>query len=158
MSQREGRLPDQDKGRRRRSRTKSAQRPFEKLKSLLLQNTRRPLNLTEDHLISLLSLRRARAAVFGNDLFSDPAWDILLELYAAHLGARDMSLSELAQAIETPHSTTARWITALDERGLLKSTIDPKNPAGVRIQLTAQGASKMKNLANHWGSAFVSIG
>lgn len=140
-----------------RPKTKSARSPFHSLKSLLLQNRRRPLTLTEDHLVSLLLLRRARGAVFGDNLFSDPAWDILLELYAAHLGALKMSLLELAQAIETPQSTTARWINALDARGLVKSMSDPENPNGALIQLTPDGASKMEHLGNHWGSAFVSI-
>ena len=128
------------------------------LKSLLTRKgLRRPLKLTEDHLLSLLFLRRARDAVLGQDLFSDPAWDVLLELYAAKLGGRSMSVADLAQAVATPRSTTARWIAALEERGLITSAIDPSEPDRLQVELTAEGASKMEHLGNHWGSAFVSI-
>lgn len=149
-------MPDQDRGGPASNRD-SEQSPVEQLRSLLLRNPRQPLRLTEDHLVSLILLRRARAVVFGDNLFSDPAWDILLELYAAQLGARVMSLSDLAKATDTPLSTTERWIAALAERGLVKSTTDPKDSADVKIQLTPDAALKMEHLGDHWGSAFVSI-
>lgn len=106
---------------------------------------------------SLLLLRRARGTILGENLFSDPAWDILLELYAAHLGRRSMSLSELTQTIETPRTTTARWISELDNRGLVSSKIDPDNPARLQVQLTPEGVLKLERLGNHWISAFLSI-
>lgn len=134
------------------------QNPFEQLKALLLRKIRRrPLRLTEDHILSVILVRRARGSVLGEDLFSDPAWDILLELYAAKLGERTMTASELAQATETPGSTTRRWIAALEQRGLVGSTVDPLEPGRVCISLTAEGTSRMEHLANHWGSAFISI-
>lgn len=134
------------------------QNPFEQLKALLLQKIRRgPLMLSEDHILSVILVRRARSSVLGEGLFSDPAWDILLELYAATLGERTLTASELAQATETPFSTTQRWIVALEQRGLVRSMKDPLKADQVRISLTAEGVSKMEHLSNHWGSAFLSI-
>lgn len=132
--------------------------PLKQLKSMLLERgLRRPQKLTEDHILSLLFARRARDAVFGKDLFSDPAYDILLELYAAKLGERSMSLQEIAQAIETPTSTTRRWVAALEHRGLAESAVDQSDPARVLISLTPDGATKLEHLLNHWSSAFLSI-
>lgn len=132
--------------------------PLKRLKALLLGNANATsLELTEDHILSLLLVRRARDSVFSQDLFSDPAWDILLELYAANLTGRKVSLRELALAIRAPVPTTARWIAALAEHALVESNLDPLGSPNLQIMLSAKGARKMKGLADHWGSAFVSI-
>jgi DNA-binding MarR family transcriptional regulator len=102
-------------------------------------------------------MRRARDEVLGDNLFSDPAWDILLELYAAKLGGRSMSAPELASATQTPFSTTARWIAALKDRGLVESIVDPVDAARLCVSLSAEGSSQMEHITNHWASAFVSI-
>jgi DNA-binding MarR family transcriptional regulator len=102
--------------------------------------------------------RRGRDAVLGPNLFSEPAWDALLELYAAKLGNRRISLSELSRAINIPPSTTMRWITVLEGRGLITvSTSDTGGSGPVWIDLTKDGASKIKQLTDHWGAAFLSI-
>lgn len=127
----------------------------DKLKTLLPPASRKaPVAITEDHVVSLIMARRGREAVFGKDLFSDPAWDILLELYAARLASRTMAVSELATAIGTPFLTTTRWVSALEARGF----VERGKSAGVQhaqIRLTPEGASRMKRLVHHWGSAFV---
>lgn len=132
--------------------------PLKRLTALLLGNDHaRTLELSEDHILSLLIVRRAREAVFGQDLFSDPAWDILLELYAASLNGRGVTLADLAIAIRAPLPTAARWIAALKERALVELSSDPPVSPNLRISLTAEGSRKMKGLADQWGSAFVSI-
>jgi DNA-binding MarR family transcriptional regulator len=132
--------------------------PFDQLKKLLVRKKlRRRLSLTEDHILSVLLVRRARSAILGEQLFSDPAWDILLELYAARLGDREVSLEDVARSIDTPESTTKRWVKALEERGLVSSKRGSAEDDGVRISLTEQGADKIGDLADHWGTAFVSI-
>lgn len=112
--------------------------------------------ITEDHVVSLIMLRRGREAIFGKDLFSDPAWDILLELYAIKLASRSIALSDLALAIGTPYSRTIRWVSALEAWGF----VERNHPAGgqqSQIQLTTDGAFRMKRLVHQWGSAFVAI-
>jgi DNA-binding MarR family transcriptional regulator len=113
--------------------------------------------MTEDHIQSILIARRGREDIFGRELFSEPAWDILLELYAAKMAGRRVSVSELATTIGTPPTTAVRWITALTARGLVESETDPQEPTRLWMNLTADGALKMERLANQWGSAFVSI-
>lgn len=123
------------------------------LKAMLADE--RPFEIREDHIQSLLLARRARDELLGEDLFSDPAWDLLLELYVAKLGRRAMTMQDLAIAIGIPPSTAARWLSALDERGLIMSSGGALGQA--RIELSAEGRSKLERLARRWGAAFVSI-
>ena len=116
-----------------------------------------PLSLTEDHILSVLFVRQARSAVFGENLFSDPAWDILLELYAANLAGRGLSLSDLCAAIEAPSSTTERWIAVLGDRELIHSVIDQRHPAGIVLGLTEEATTKMAKLVSRWAAAFALI-
>jgi DNA-binding MarR family transcriptional regulator len=113
--------------------------------------------MTEDHIISILILRRARDEIFGSSLFAEPAWDVLLELYAAGLGGRRMSLRDIALAIKIPESTAARWVAALADHGLVSAHADPNQPIMPWLALTERGAAQMKQLADHWRSAFLSI-
>jgi DNA-binding MarR family transcriptional regulator len=140
---------------RRSRRRKSA---FEQLKALLSRKRLGPgVELTEDHVLSILIARRARESALGVNLFSEPAWDLLLELYAARLGARKMSLADLARAIGAPQSTAARWVAVLGDRGLIISESDPRERSGPSVSLTELGASRIEGLTGHWGTAFLSM-
>jgi DNA-binding transcriptional ArsR family regulator len=125
------------------------------LKTMLAPERQQPFEIREDHIQSLLLARRARDELLGEDLFSDPAWDLLLELYAAELGRRPVTVQDLVLATGTPASIAERWLSALAERGL----VIPSGRAGggARISLSAEGLSKLERLARRWGAAFVSI-
>ena len=43
--------------------------------------------------------RRARAMLFGQSLFSDPAWDILLMLFQADLDDQALTLEQLSEIL-----------------------------------------------------------
>ena len=87
--------------------------------------------------------RKIRAEFFGQDLFADPAWDMLLELYANELAQQRISVSSASAAAGVPNSTGLRWMAALEERNLVARTRDPLDARRVWISLTAQGASLM---------------
>ncbi|MGE5563233.1 MAG: hypothetical protein ACM3ZV_07970 [Bacillota bacterium] len=97
--------------------------------------------MTEDQIRSILDVRRRRSEVFGQGLFADPAWDILLELFAAALGNRRMTLGDLAPI--APKSTLARWIAALEERQLVECAVDPLRPDRFWIALSRDCAARM---------------
>lgn len=131
---------------------------FEQLRALLSRKRlRRRIEITEDHIVSILIARRSREAMFGANLFAEPAWDVLLELYAAKLGTRTTCVTDLARAIGVPQSTTKRWVALLEARGLVAREHLTPGQSGSRISLTEAGESKMKSLADHWGAAFLSI-
>ncbi len=108
---------------------------------------------TEDYVEAILLLHRSRAAAFGSHLFSDPAWDLLLQLYAAELDHRDRSLSELIAAMAMPRSVVARWITALVDAGLVVANGNPQTADCLSISITQDAAARMERLIAQWASA-----
>jgi len=98
-----------------------------------MESDARP-KLTAAQVNWILNVRRERIAQFGPGLFSDPAWDILLELLAAELGDRRLALGDLTHI--APASTVARWVGALEERGLLICDINPFQPDQMWLALS----------------------
>lgn len=92
----------------------------------------------------LLKARRKRDQFFGESLFSDPAWDILLEAYAAHLSGRRISVHSLCDAAAVPATTGLRWIRKLEEDQLLVREADCLDKRRTWMQLSATGAIGMK--------------
>lgn len=98
----------------------------------------KPGNLDQSDLRALLHARRRRAHFFPDDLFADPAWDILLELYAAELAQRRIATSSLCIAAGVPATTALRWIGVLEDKGLISRHDDPLDGRRVYAQLTEE--------------------
>lgn len=97
-----------------------------------------PQNLRE-----IIKLRRLRDRFFQNDLFADPAWDILLDLKAAALEGQRVSVSSLCIAAAVPPTTALRWITAMTENGMLVRRQDPADARRVFIELSEETSAKL---------------
>lgn len=69
--------------------------------------------------------RRLRDQFFDSGLFADPAWDMLLDLFAAQLEHARVSVSSLCIAAAVPPTTALRWITTMREAGLFERHDDP---------------------------------
>jgi hypothetical protein len=69
--------------------------------------------------------RRMRDGFFGENLFEDPAWDMLLDLYAAHLEGGRVSVSSLCIAAAVAPTTALRWIGKMTELELFERQPDP---------------------------------
>lgn len=92
------------------------------------------------HLHSFLSARHKRRRYFGERLFAEPAWDILLHLYAAELETREgLPVSALAGAVQVPASTALRWIHALKAEGLVAWNTLRANPCQAPVNLSKAG-------------------
>jgi DNA-binding MarR family transcriptional regulator len=63
--------------------------------------------------------RARRTQHLPSELFAEPAWDILLELYAFELIGREVTQSELLIRVSAPSSTSLRWVKMLDAEGLV---------------------------------------
>ncbi len=87
--------------------------------------------------------RRVRAELFGENLFADPAWDMLLELYANELRQRCSSISGISDVAGVPLTTAARWMAALEDRNLVARANDQLDGRRVWIRLTSHGVSLM---------------
>jgi len=84
-----------------------------------------------------------RRQAFAADLFADPAWDMLLELYAIKCEDRRISISKLSFAAGVPSTTALRWIDKLEVEGLVVRTEDPMDARRVWIALSPSGLAAM---------------
>ena len=87
----------------------------------------------------LLKARRVRGHFFGEHLFADAAWDILLHSYIAHLDDEQLLVSALLRASLLPATTIVRWVKALEQEGWLKHTHDTVDDPRASLRLTAAG-------------------
>lgn len=75
--------------------------------------------------VRILMLRQTRQTIFGNKLFGEPAWDMLLQLYASTLSGRKECVSSLCVASGVPSTTALRWISLLESRHWIEKHSDP---------------------------------
>jgi DNA-binding MarR family transcriptional regulator len=87
---------------------------------------------------ALYDMRRAREPFFGAnaDLFGEPAWDILLDLYIAHERGVETFVSDACIGACVPPSTAIRWLAILEERGLIERDADPFDARRRSVRLT----------------------
>lgn len=91
------------------------------------------------------AMRRRRAAIFGNpDLFGEPAWDILLDLYIAHADGKSVSVSSACIGSAAPATTGLRWLGVLADAGLIVRENDADDQRRVMVRLSADGLSAME--------------
>jgi DNA-binding MarR family transcriptional regulator len=104
-----------------------------------------PQGETDERIIHrIVAARRARERIVGSDLFADPAWDLLLELYAASLAQRRVSVSDLSVAAGVPCTTTLRWIDKLESESLVIRAADPLDARRMWIGLSDVGFERMR--------------
>ena len=84
-----------------------------------------PLPIAASEVRQAIRLRRMRDQLFGAGLFEDPAWDMLLDLFAAELERSRVSVSSLCIAAAVAPTTALRWIGRMTESGLLLREPDP---------------------------------
>jgi len=93
---------------------------------------------------AILQARLERSSCFPGDLFSDPAWDMLLELYAAELGQVRVSVTSLCIASNAPPSTAFRWISALERQNLIERRPDPLDGRRFFLSLTRDAIERFE--------------
>lgn len=98
----------------------------------------------------LIHARREREALLGRDLFGEPAWDMLLDLFAAHEEGRAMSVTSLCIAANVPSSTALRCIAAMEEDGKLIREADTHDRRRINVKLTPAAAEQMRRLLASW--------
>ncbi|MBY9064112.1 winged helix DNA-binding protein [Sphingomonas yunnanensis] len=103
-----------------------------------------PVAISAAQLRAVVRARRLRDRFLGEGLFEDPAWDMLLDLYASHLERRRVSVSSLCIAAAVPPTTALRWITRLTERRLLARMPDPDDRRRVFIGLTDEAVRALQ--------------
>jgi DNA-binding MarR family transcriptional regulator len=101
---------------------------------------------TVERIRSILKARRLRARFFEAELFADPAWDMLLELYAAQIGHYRLAVSSLCMGAAVPTTTALRWIKSLETKHLIVRIPDPSDGRRVFITLSHHALEQMDSL------------
>jgi hypothetical protein len=93
---------------------------------------------------TVISARRLRTRFFPEELFADPAWDMLLDLLQAEVSQFRVSVSGLCAASAVPMTTALRWVTALVEQGLFVRRTDPHDGRRVFVELTPKTSHALR--------------
>ena len=102
---------------------------------------------------ALVACRRRRDKALGKELFSDPAWDILLDLFVAQSENRDVAIGSACIAAAVPFSSARRWCQLLEKRELLYRTRDPRDGRRVFLRLTGDAFDHVRTALLQTGGA-----
>jgi hypothetical protein len=91
----------------------------------------------------MIRARRLRDGFFAPGLFEEPAWDMLLDLHAAHLEGGRVSVSSLCIASAVAPTTALRWIGKMTESGLFERQPDPADRRRAFMVLTVRALEGM---------------
>ena len=99
----------------------------------------------------LYTERRRRNRYFDDQLFADPAWDILLDLYACSGEKREVYVSSACIAASVPMTTGLRYLRLLEQTGLIERYRAMRDGRRVLLRLSAQATSQMTQLLTDAG-------
>lgn len=85
---------------------------------------------------NVILARGRRGAYLPPELFAEPAWDILLDLFLAHVSQVRISVSSLCLASKVPTTTALRWLNTLEDHQLVERRDDPLDGRRRFIALT----------------------
>ena len=94
----------------------------------------------------VIRARRLRSRFFSEDLFADPAWDMLLDLLQAELSHLRVPVSSLCIAAAVPATTALRWLKTMVSEGLFVRRSDPHDGRRVFVEL----APETRNALNRY--------
>ncbi len=116
-----------------------------------LQEDKRQAREPAELATKLFERRRARSRYFPDELFGEPGWDILLDLYIASLQDRPVSTSDPGLAAGVPSTTALRWLKSLEAGGFIYRVPDRSDGRRSFVHLTHQGEQAMER---YLGSIF----
>ena len=94
--------------------------------------------------------RRLRTKFFPAELFFEPAWDLILDIFAAERSGQPVRLSKAHLSACAPPSAAERRARLLLKIGIL--TASPVTPGGrnLELRLTPLAASKLEQLLHEY--------
>lgn len=100
--------------------------------------------LSVDIVRSVIRARRLRSRFFDEELFADPAWDMLLDLLQAELAQHRVPVSSLCIAAAVPATTALRWIKSMTDAGLFLRRSDPHDGRRVFVELSPGASTALR--------------
>jgi hypothetical protein len=97
------------------------------------------------HAKKLYRDRRDREQMFGApNLFGEPVWDMLLDLFIAAEECKQISVSSLCIASAAPMTTALRWIGIMESQSLIVRQGDPTDLRRIYLELTPNTLEKLR--------------
>jgi DNA repair protein RadC len=94
--------------------------------------------------------RQLRGHILGmRDLFGEPAWDILLDLFVANADGSRVSVSSACAATTAPHTTALRYLRALEENGMITRAPHESDARIIYVTLSEAALGSMKSILSH---------
>lgn len=100
--------------------------------------------LSADVVRSVIRARRLRARYFREDLFADPAWDMLLDLLQAEIAQLRVPVSSLCIAAAVPATTALRWLKTMVSQGIFVRRADPHDGRRVFVELAPDASQALR--------------
>jgi hypothetical protein len=100
--------------------------------------------LSADTVRNVIRARRLRARFFPEELFADPAWDMLLDLLQAEIAQLRVPVSSLCIAAAVPATTALRWLKTLVSQGLFVRRADPHDGRRVFVELAPEASQALR--------------
>lgn len=91
-----------------------------------------------------LRMRRQRQYALGADVFSDPCWDMLLDLFVQTAKGVDVSVKSACLASGVPCTTALGYVSILEREGLLTRLADQADRRRTFLRLSDEAASSIK--------------
>jgi hypothetical protein len=93
---------------------------------------------------SVIRARRMRARYFRDELFADPAWDMLLDLLQAEIAQLRVPVSSLCIAASVPATTALRWLKTMVSEGIFVRRADPHDGRRVFVELAPEASQALR--------------
>jgi DNA-binding MarR family transcriptional regulator len=108
-----------------------------------------------DTVRKVIRARRLRSRFFHEELFADPAWDMLLDLLQAEISPLRVPVSSLCIAAAVPPTTALRWLKKMVRDGLFLRRDDPHDGRRVFVELAPQTSEALRRYFAEVGAAAV---
>jgi hypothetical protein len=78
------------------------------------------------------------------DLFGEPGWDLLLDLFIAAVEGKSVPVTSACIGAAVPTTTALRWLSILESRGLVIRRADANDARRVFVELTPRAIDAMQ--------------
>lgn len=97
----------------------------------------------------ILDLRVRRVERFGRAMFGEPAWEMLLVLYAT--GDTRLTVNRLIKLSGASKATAIRWLDYLADQGLISRETHPTDLRRLFVVLTEKGTASLNAYLSQTG-------
>jgi len=105
-------------------------------------------DVAAERIRAIIRARRLRSRYFPEELFADPAWDMLLDLLQAEISHLRVPVSSLCIAAAVPATTALRWLKAMVQEGLFVRRADPHDGRRVFVELAPHTSQALRRYFN----------